>query len=478
MQPVTLDEQVVWLDRENDEALYLDVGADNPKPHVRRRELPSTPTFVTRRNDADELLVLVTDEDTRSDTKLVVLDATGVEREYDLGTQFSSLTQSDDGRYVIAHFSASNGGETTRGLFNPNEIAIIDLEREGDDAVVQRTLRSLGATPRHIEFSPSMEIAGTSRRLAVVFFDSELALIDLRHQDRPEYTIQLSRGSNIVLSQARFSTDDQKIYLLAQGSTDVYVLRLLPSGGNRENDYEPSLNQLGTDASPQDMAIFDSGSERRLLVASGGSAQVVEASSSRVTEIPLEASASQILLFEGSAPFDDEVEQRALLYQPGSNRLSFLDLDEVEERTTRNLETLSVNASVNSLVQLEDNRVLLTHGGSGLSILDLEERTAAPIQASIPLEDAIASFETGRIWVALGATRSIGYIDMNNLHPGEVQLDLPISNLMVMPQTQTPRLVVIHPEAAGAVSILSALEPEAEDEAITLEGIFYEGLLD
>jgi hypothetical protein len=67
---------------------------------------------------------------------------------------------------------------------------------------------------------------------------------------------------------------------------------------------------------------------------------------------------------------------------------------------------------------------------------------------------------------------------MNNLHPGEVQLDLPISNLMVMPQTQTPRLVVIHPEAAGAVSILSALEPEAEDEAITLEGIFYEGLLD
>jgi hypothetical protein len=476
LSPIALDRHAVWLDQENDEALALDIGGA-AEPVLDAFELPGQPHFALRRHGANELLVLLYDED--EDTgKLAAIGPGGVERVYDLGTQFDTIKQSDDGAHAIVYFSPNGANNRDANLlFNPNEIAIVDLNASGSDAVVQRTLRSLGAAPQRIEFSPTMDIAGEQRRLAVVFFRSEVALIDLNHQDRPEYTIELSRGANLQLSQIRFSVKDQKIYLLAHGSNDVYVLRLLPAGSNRANDFEPSLNQLGTDSSPEDMAIFESDGAGRLLVASSSSAQVVDASSSRVTQIPLVNAANRILLFEGSSPFDDAIQWRALLYSVGSGGLTFLDLEEIEERTTRNREELSVS-SVSSLVPLDDNLVLLNHNGGSLSILDLQQRTAAPIHATLQLADAVPNLEVGRLWVAPPGQSTLGFIDLDNLHPGQVRLDRPISDLLLFGLGKQPRVVVTHPDAGGAVTILSASEPTNAGQAITLEGFFHAGVLD
>lgn len=476
--PLALDERVVWLDSANDRALTLDVGASNPEPRVDAFELPARPLHGVRRNARDELLVLLADSDDDSG-KLAVLDAAGVDRVYEVGAQFDAITQSDDGRHAFVYFSpnrAAGSGQSTL-LFNPNEVAIVDLDRNGSEAVVARTLRSLGAAPQRVEFSPPMDVAGETRRLAVVFFQSELALLDLNHLDRPEFTIELSRGSSLALTEIRWSPEDQKIYLIASGSNDVFVLRLLPASDNRSNDFEPSLNQLGTDAAPKDMAIFESGGQRKLLVASTNSAQVVEASSSRVTQIPLVNAADRILLFEGSSPFDGAIEQRALLYRLGSAGVTFLDLAEVEERTTRNREEFNVSA-IRSLVPLEDNLVLLNHQDRSLSILNLDERTASPIHAQVELDDAVPNLELDRIWVAPPGQRTVGFIDLSNLHPGQASLDLPISDLLLFQNTRTPRIVITHPDSLGALSILSAEDPSDASRARTLRGFFYEGVLD
>lgn len=476
--PLALNEHVVWLDSNNDEALTLDVGDSRPEPNVAVHPLPARPLHAERRNDSNELLVLLTDEDDDSG-KLAAFGPGGVDRVYEVGAQFDSIEQADDGRFAIVYFSPNRGesaGQSTL-LFNPNEIAIVDLEREGEDAVVGRTLRSLGAAPQRVVFSPPMDIAGETRRLAVVFFQSEVALLDLNHLDRPEYTVELSRGSGLVLTEIRFSPDDQKIYLLASGSNDVFVLRLLPADSNRENDFEPSLNQLGTDSSPRDMAIFESDGQEKLLVASVSSAEVVEAGSSRVTSIPLVNSADRILLFEGASPFDSEVQQRALLYRLGSPGVTFLDLAEIEERTTRNREEFNV-AAIQSLVPLEDNLVLLNHQDGSLGILNLEERTASPIHAQIQLDEAIPNLEQDRIWVAPVGQPTVGFIDLSNLHPGQVVLDRPVAELLQFQATRDPKIVVTHFDEVGALSILSAVDPSDSKRAITLEGFFYAGVLD
>jgi hypothetical protein len=475
-EPVALDEHLVWLDASNQRALVLDVAGADPQPHVTSIDLKGVPGTTQRQLAHNALLSLTANPDS-DDADLVVLTSSGVKTRYALGTQFDTLTQSADGNFAIAHFSEA--GASTKNaslLFNPNEIAIVDLTRTGNSAVTKRTLRSFGTAPRLVAFSPKMQLAGEERQLAVVLFGSQIALLDLNYPDRPEYTIELSRGASITLSQVRFSAEDQKIYLLANGSNDVYVLRLLPAGGNRENDFEPSLNQLGADAAPQDMVVFEGSLGSRLLVASGTRAEIVEASSSRVTQIPLSTRADRILLFHGTSPFDDADEPRALLFAVGQSSVSFLDLEEAEERTTRNLETLAVPGGIQQLIPLNDNLVLIPQTSGGLTILNLEERTASPIQARLGLAAIQPSLATGRLWATSTGSKALGYIDVDNLHPGEVRLDYEIQRLFVLDKAK--RVVAVHSAPEGLVSILNANDPEDLEQATTLQGFFFEGILD
>jgi hypothetical protein len=323
-----------------------------------------------------------------------------------------------------------------------------------------------------------MDLAGERRRLLVVVYQSQLALLDLGHLDRREITVELTQEPNTTLSTLRYSAEDKKIYALVQGSRDVYVLPLLPSNGGTKNDFVPSVNQLGADADPLDIAPFGEAKTRRLLVVSGYSAQVVEASSSRVTQIPLGAFADHVMLFEGTSPFDETVKQRALLYSAKEARVTFLDLQNVEERTTRNLELLNVPGGVAQLVRLDDNLVLAIQAGSGVNVLNLAERTASPIQARITLGSVVPNVELGRLWVAPQGESALAYIDVDTLHPAEVNLDSFVDRLLIFNETKPPRVVAVHPEVQGSVTILSATDPSDSKQAVTLTGFFFEGALD
>jgi hypothetical protein len=477
LAPMALDEHIAWFDRTGEQALFLDVSRSRPAPEVKRVELKAEPLLVQRRNGSNELLALAF-EDEKETMELLAVAPKGVTRRYDLETRWNTVTQSDDGRYAIVHYGQNaSAGDSENLLFNPNEIAIVDLEADAEAAVTKITLRSFGAGPRWVEFTPEMELAGERRRLLVVVYQAQLALLDLNHLDRPEYTVELSDSPNVTLTKLRFSAEEQKIYALAQGSSDVYVVPLLPSSGGTVNDFVPSVNQLGADANPLDMAPFGGASNRRLLVVSGGSAQVVDASSSRVTQVPLAVFADHVLLFEGSSPFDSEVKERALLYSPNQSRVSFLDLEDVEARTTRNLEELNVPGGIAQAVRLDENLVLALQASSGVNVLNLQERTASPIQARIALNSVVPSLETGRLWVAPQGDSALGYIDISSLHPAQVNLDLPIEHLLVFNETNPPRVAAVHAQGAGSVSILSAADP-GDGKAVTLDGFFFEGALD
>jgi hypothetical protein len=420
------------------------------------------------------MLLLTTDAQSQR-VDLVVLEPKGIKTRYDIGTPFDSLHQSGDGKFVIAHYS-QGGNSTEQGLlFNPSEIAIVDLSKTGESAVTKRTLRSPGSGPRSILFSPPMDLVGETRQLAVVVYDKQIAILDLNHPERPEYTVELS-GASISVKQVKFSVQDQKIYVLAQGSNDVFVIRLLPAGDNRENDFEPSRNQLGTDSAPLDMAVFEAKEGRRLLVASGNRAEIVEASSSRVTSVPLSVSADHVYLFHGRSPFDDTDADRALLYSAGQSGVTFVDLEDIEQRTTRNLEVLPVPSGISQVVELPGNRLLLPQTQGGMTIVDLEQRTASSIQARINLTEIIPSNKLGRLWTTTAGGQALAYLDVDTLHPGQVNLDYPISNLFVLEDAN--RVVAVHPGPQGIVTLLDATNPQATDHAVTLDGFFAEGALD
>ncbi len=475
--PAALDEQVVWIDRSGNRALMLDVSARTPEPEVTAHSVASNPVALTRRNQHNELLLLARGASS-GDGILTVLGPKGVDREYALGSRFNHVSQSQDGRFAIARFGEENLDDESL-LFNPSEIAVVDLDEDEDDGVTLRSLRSLGSTIRDVQFSPPMEVAGETRRIAVVLFASHVSLLDLNHPDRPEYTVELSLGSNIGLQSVRFSPDEQRIYLTGTQSNDIYVLTLLPASGNRTNDFEPSRNQLGAGARPLDMQLYQSGSETRLLATSGNEALVIQSSSNRVTRIPLESPADRILLYEGRTPFDEAIEQRALLYRLGSDILTFLDLDDVEERRTRNLELLSVSGGVSQLTPLQNNLVLLMLT-NGLGLLDLDGRSASELSSQVDLSTAVASLELNRLWIRPQGRAALAYLDFSDgkSSPGQVALDAPVQDLLVFSNMDRKRVVVTHDSAGGAVTILSAEDPEDKQQSLTLRGFFYSNLFD
>lgn len=474
-RPAALDEQVVWIDSNSNRALMLDVSDRTPEPHVARHAVAANPVLMTRRHGHNELLLLARGESS-GDGVLSVLGPKGVDREYALGSRFNHLSQSSDGRFAFVRFGEDNNDSESL-LFNPNEAAIVDLDADDDEGVTLRSLRALGSTIRGVEFSPPMEVAGETRRIAVVLFSSHVSLLDLNHPERPEYTVELSLGLDIKLHQVRFSPDEQKIYLIGEQSNDIYVLTLLPAGSNRSNDFEPSRNQLGAGARPADMQLYKHDDETRLLAVSGNQALVIQSGSNRITSIPLQSPADRILLYEGSTPFDDDVEQRALLYQLGSSVLTFLDLDQVEERKTRNIELLSINGGVSQLTALDDNLVLLMRS-NGLGMLDLAGRSASELSSQVDLSAAVPSLELNRLWIRPTGRSALAYLDFSEERstPGQVALDLPVADLLVFSNMERKRVVVTHSVEGGAVTILDAEDPADTKESLTLRGFFYSNL--
>lgn len=475
--PSALDEHVVWLDTESNRALLLNVGAQILEPEVTSYAVPENPVLVTRRNDHNELLALARGAGS-GDGVLSLLGPTKLLKKFQLGSRFDQLSQSSDGRYAFARFSPTNNDADSL-LFNPNEVAIVDLDAKESDAVTLRSLRGFGQVPTAVEFSPDMNIAGETRRIAVVLFNSHVSLLDLNHLDRPEITVELSQASNLGLQQVRFSADENKIYLAGANSDDVFVLTLLPAGDNRVNDFDPSLNQLGAGARPLDMAIYEQGGLRRLLAVSGGAALIIESGSNRVTRVPLTSSASRILMYEGPAPFDEAIEQRALLYSPGNTGLTFLDLDQVEDRTTRNLETLPISGGLSSLTPLQDNLVLIIKS-NGLGMLNLEGRSAAELSSNVALTQAIPTPALNRLWIRPEGRSALAFLDYSSDRstPGQVSLDAEINQMLLFTDMKTPRVVLNHDSVGGLVTVLDAVDPTDTSKAITLGGFFYSRLFD
>lgn len=481
--PVALGEQLVFVRQQDHSALYVGPDAFDDG-RVERVELPVGPTQpVLRLGDgAPEALVLCAGrrgsrEEAPVPATLAVLDAEGNQRRYTLGNPFHDIRQSEDGRFAVLLKSANTG----RLLDNPLEIAIVDLDEDGDTGVTLRTPRSFGDAPNQVYFSPLMRIGEEDRRLAVVFSAADVTLIDLNHLDRTETTVPLSgsTGRDIVPQQVVFDTERATLYVRGSASDDLYVFQLEPQVSEEDqNDFKPFVNLLPTGQGPRDMALYDLGEGPRLLVVAEASRQavIVEAGSSRTTPIPLEASADRVLLFDATSPSDSEVSRRALLYDIGGVTLTFLDLEDAEQQRARNLESLSLNNPVSRVIPLlEEGMVLVLHDGAAVSLLDLADRTVTPISTAQSLSDASFDAARKRLWVAPPRQPWVGYLDLSTGQTGELLLDARVQSFVPMPQAD--QFAVVHESELGMVTVFDAAEPE-RDSARTLHGYLIDGLLE
>jgi hypothetical protein len=454
-----------------------------------------------RKGHSDELLVLCAGQPDTSQKViperpgLVKLDSNGGSTVYRYDSSFDRMVQSDDGRYVFLFFGPDTGDGTT--LRNPNEVAFIDLDND-DGKPALKTLRSLGESPQDVKFSGPMTIGGAERNLAVVLLERNVAVVDLSHFDRSEFTVELTKPGATGLSAAQvyFSTADTepRIYLRADGSDDVFVISIeavaaaaSPDGGGPagENDFSLNFSQLGTGsgAGPSDIRPFVDQGKTRLLVAAPGknTAVVIDADSGRTTTIPLPMKASQILMYEGPKPSSREPAQRALLYSAGSTTVAFMDLVGLGTESNRggNVEILQVPQAYAKVTPLGDglsvDQVMLLHQGTGLSLLNLGDRSLSPITGPNVI-DAIPDLEVEKLWLTPPGDR-LGFLTLTDYHPNEVRLDAVIDRFVLVPSAHVRKVAVTHPGAMGYMTVLDAKTPTDLGKAFAVSGYLFEGVL-
>src|SRR5205823_2814044 len=138
--------ELVFVDK-NDRAFLLDVSGKELSPEAKVVALPHAPTLALRRNGTGRGEALVVTSGRRASSKqaaepavLAAIAHHGALRLYTLGSPFDRIEQSEDGRFALL-FKHDNAD---RLLDNPNEIAIVDLDKAPKDtgAVTKRTLRS------------------------------------------------------------------------------------------------------------------------------------------------------------------------------------------------------------------------------------------------------------------------------------------------------------------------------------------------
>lgn len=494
LAPVALDRSVGFVDRSSRTAVVVD--ASDPDLRGRRFPVGPDPMLAQRRVLKDELLILSRGErgspgvDPEDAGLTVASTDPGTEaRRFVLGSRFNALAQTPDGEMAIAHFAA--GADKGGVLFNPNEIAIVQLDQPAAEGTNprHRTVRSFGGVPNQIVFSPPMKLPDGPRRLAVVLSDTYVTLVDLDHLDRSEITIPLTLPEDSRLIRPRqvvFDIDEPALYVRSEASDDVYAMRLvpIPPAERISNDYRPSLSQLGAGKGPADMALFDAAQGRRLLVVSPGSkdASVVDARTSRVTRIPLDAVANRIVLFQAAAPGDPAVRQRALLLGPGAGPLAaaFLDLDDVEQKLGRNVDPRPMSAPVSAILPRADTNVVIAlheagGGAPGISVIDLARRTTAPILAEVPLARSSWGLGADRLWVAPDKSDRLGFLELGTFQPGEVRLDAEID--LVLPLLAGREVAVLHGAFGGWLTVLDAADPRRETGR-SVRGFLISGLLE
>jgi hypothetical protein len=501
LDPMAVSDHVVIVDTGRAQARLLDVsGGAPPAPVV--IPLVKNPTKAElRKGHADELLVLCAGQpDTSRDVTperpgLIKIDSNGRSTAYRYDSPFDRMVQSDDGKYAFLFFGPGTDDGTT--LRNPNEVAFVDLDSD-DEKPALKTLRSLGESPQDVKFSGPMSINGAERNLAVVLLQRNIAVVDLSHFDRSEFTVELAKpgAAGLNAAQVYFSTQDvdPKIYLRAEGSDDVFVISIesavapaSPDGGGPagDNDFSLNFSQLGTGpgAGPSDIRPFVDNGKTRLLVAAPGknTAVVIDADSGRTTTIALPMKASQILLYEGPKPSSSEVAQRALLYSPGSSTVAFMDLVELGSESNRsgNVEVLQVPQAYAKVTPLGDgpsvDQVMLLHQGTGLSLLNLGDRSISPITGPNVI-DAIPDLDVGKLWLTPPGDR-LGFLTLTDYHPNEVRLDAVIDRFVSVPSAHERKVAVTHPGAMGYMTVLDARTPADLGKAFAVSGYLFEGVL-
>jgi hypothetical protein len=205
---------------------------------------------------------------------------------------------------------------------------------------------------------------------------------------------------------------------------------------------------------------------------------VIDPATSKTQPVTLAAPASRVLIFKGTSPRNGNEQLHALLYSTSETSMTFFDLEATDDAPSDSVEVVTAEQPVQVLIPLVDDEqksvVLLQE--KLVTVLDLQTRTLTPFSTSTRLTDAVFDPFRKKLWVGPSGAPYIQSLELTTGRTGdELRLDAPITTLL--PMFQRDRLLVLHGESLGYLTMVDAEQPDRE-HALSLRGFFVNQLFD
>lgn len=404
---------------------------------------------------------------------------------YDLSDPLSGLEIDPRSEFAVVYPSAS---DTETFVQNPNELVLIKLgEPASATNPVPISLRSFGGRPQAFTFTPELELPGGNRRLLVASTDRDVALVDLSAPEKPEITVKLTSGADILRPAGTAVSDgepgvddDARIAIRVANDPNVIVLDLLPTPAGKESPHSflpvPNINYVG--GVPTDMAFVktDGGLRLAALVPSKKALTLVEPVTGTTSDVDLGAAFERITIVTDIVGETTNGGDIALVWSTSTPNVAFVSLGVTIGKPYKSVERLELVESVSSVIDVpapnNHLKILAMPSGRNFVVLDLISRTASPILASGGGARAVVSRDGMRAWMVAPGANSVAQLDLGTLHPKNVFLNYGVQDAYEVERRDGGRAVVaIHPAGTVGATVFDAANPSLENS------IEYLGLL-
>ena len=436
---------------------------------------------------------------------LTVIAAGTAPARYDLTNvtdPLAGLAIDPAGRWAVLYPS---DGASQPFVQNPNELAMIDLSQPaGPTMAVVHTLMSFGGHPQRFTFTPPLALPIGQQPLLVVESDQDVSLLRLDLADPPpEITVPLTNGSDTrLLSPAGIAVypgdaaTGASIGIRLANDNDVVALQFVANvdaGGNPiGNGFLPTVNLTDVGGIASDIAFVrtDGGLRLGALVPTKSKATLIDPATNLTQDVALPAPYQSLSVVTdslgtasgcgGAAGAGTPPTDVALLWNgttvQGQEGVAFWELGQAGCQPYRSIDTIGITDVVADVLDVPTPnatlKVLQTRSANAFYILNLANRTAAPLEtenddialAVSPLGDQVWTFVPNAMTVF--ATRFADEL------PKSLLIERPVAGVYEVTSADTdPAVIVLHDEGGVGATVYDAASPDAAKRRL------YAGLL-
>jgi hypothetical protein len=395
---------------------------------------------------------------------------------YPLSDPLSGIALDPEAEFAVIYPSAADSAFVE----NPNELVIVDLgQAPGAANPTELTLRSFGGLPQSFVFTPTLGLPAGPTRLLVALTDRDIGIIDLDHQAEGDITVGLSSSGQVLTPVEIAVTDsdpasgaDARLAVRIDGDASIVVVDLAPVPAGTTpapaHSFAPTPNEVLAGGVPADIAFVttDAGLRLAALVPSQQALALIDPATGISTSVTLAAPFERMSIVTGSVDPGGGGDI-ALLWSGSSPDIAFVALGGAVGKPYAAVQQLALDVPISAVYDVpkpnDRLKILAATDGQTFYVLDLVARTASPILASSGGVSIGVSPDGRRAWFASDVAPDIASLDLDDLHPRNLILALPVAAAFDVERKDGGRaLVAVHDGDDVGLTVLDGTAPSLE----------------